>query len=297
MSFSQLKKSSGNFAQLSEKLKSAAGNSSFERDDRYWSPTVDQAGNGYAVIRFLPAPDGEDVPVVTLFSHGFKGPGGKWYIENSRTTIGESDPVAEANTELWNTGTEANQTIVRQRKRRKHFISNILVLKDPGCPANEGKVFLYKYGAKILGKIELAINPEFPDDPAFDPFDLWKGADFKLKIRKVEGQRNYDSSAFDTPAVCLDLDDSGLEKIWRMEHSLQAEVAPDKFKSYDELKRKFDLVLGRSAGATTPAARADKSESFRSQVDDVDASPSWTEASSTTDEEDDEARFKRLLAD
>lgn len=126
MSFSQLKKSSGNFAQLSEKLKSAAGNSSFERDDRYWSPTVDQAGNGYAVIRFLPAPDGEDVPVVTLFSHGFKGPGGKWYIENSRTTIGESDPVAEANTELWNTGTEANQTIVRQRKRRKHFIANIL---------------------------------------------------------------------------------------------------------------------------------------------------------------------------
>jgi len=252
MSFAQLKKASGNFADLTQKLKAASsGGQNNEKDDRYWGLTVDSAGNGYAVIRFLPAPEGEETPVVTMFSHGFKGPTGKWYIENSRTTIGENDPVSEANSELWNTGLKENQEIVRERKRRKHFISNILVVKDPAKPENEGKVFLYKYGAKIMGKLELALNPEFPDDPAFDPFDMWGGADFKLKARKVDGQRNYDSSGFDAVAPIFGGDDAALEKLWKAEYSLQAEVAPDKFKSYDDLKRRFEQAIGKVAPTST----------------------------------------------
>lgn len=262
MSFAQLKRSSGNFAEMSSKIKAAQGSQGDGgKDDRYWSLSVDESGNGYAVIRFLPAPENEETPVVTLYSHGFKGPTGKWYIENSRTTLGEPDPVGESNSELWATGLESNQKIVRDRKRRKQFISNILVIKDPKNPANEGKVFLFKYGAKILSKIELAINPEFPDDPAFDPYDLWRGADFKLKARKVDGQRNYDSSSFDAPSPLFGGDDAALEKLWRMEYSLQAEIAPDKFKSYDELKRRFEAVIGKVPA--TPAAKRQEQDMER----------------------------------
>lgn len=305
MSFAQLKKASGNFADLSQKLKAASsgGQGGNDKDDRYWGLTVDSAGNGYAVIRFLPAPEGEETPVVTLYSHGFKGPTNKWYIENSRTTIGEPDPVSEANSELWNTGLKENQEIVRERKRRKHFISNILVVKDPAKPENEGKVMLYKYGAKIMGKLELALNPEFPDDPAFDPFDMWGGADFKLKARKVDGQRNYDSSGFDKCTPIFDGDDAALEKLWKAEYSLQAEVAPDKFKSYDELKRRFEQVIGKVAPtsavrqtetAMEGATRTPTSEpvaATRSVPDETATAPFATEAEAA------EARYAHLLAD
>lgn len=304
MSFAQLKKSSGNFADLSQKLKAASsgGQGGNEKDDRYWGLTVDAAGNGYAVIRFLPAPENEETPVVTLFSHGFKGPTNKWYIENSRTTIGEPDPVSEANSELWNTGLKENQDLVRERKRRKHFISNILVVKDPANPANEGKQFLYKYGAKIMGKLELALNPEFPDDPAFDPFDMWQGADFKLKARKVDGQRNYDSSGFDTCAPIFGGDDAALEKLWKGEYSLQAEIAPDKFKAYDELKRRFDQVVGRVA--PVPAARQLEKEmetvtreAPREQLATRSAPAETETAPFDTGEKSAEERFAHLLED
>ncbi len=303
MSFAQLKKASGNFAELSQKLKAAAsGGQNNEKDDRYWGLTVDSAGNGYAVIRFLPAVEGEETPVVTLYSHGFQGPTNKWYIENSRTTIGEPDPVSEANSELWNTGLKENQELVRTRKRRKHFISNILVVKDPAKPENEGKVFLYKYGAKIMGKLELALNPEFPDDPAFDPFDMWGGADFKLKARKVDGQRNYDSSGFDTCAPIFNGDDAALEKLWKSEHSLQAEIAPDKFKSYDELKRRFEQVIGKVAPTSTVRKTEEAMETATRETprETVATRSAPVEAESVpfeTGERSVEDRFAHLLED
>lgn len=214
-----------------------------QEDTRFWKPTVDKSNNGYAIIRFLPAPQNEDVPFVRIWDHGFKGPGG-WYIEKSLTTLGQKDPVSEYNSELWNTGVEANKKTVRDQKRRLSFISNVYVIKDPGNPANEGKVFLYQYGKKIFDKLNAAVNPnpEFEDEEAFNPFDMWEGANFKLKIRDVEGYRNYDSSSFEKPAPLSD-DDDELEKIWKTEYSLQEFLDPKNFKSYEELKAKLNKVL------------------------------------------------------
>jgi hypothetical protein len=189
--FSKLKANSGkkSLEELNKKLASVAGNEGRGSDDRFWTPTVDKAGNGYAIIRFLPAPGEEDVPFIRLFDHGFQGPGG-WYIENSLTTIGKDDPVSEHNSKLWNSGIEANKEIARKQKRRLHFISNIYVVQDSGKPENEGKVFLFKYGKKIFDKLNETMNPQFADEEAVNPFDLWAGANFKLKIRNVEGYRN-----------------------------------------------------------------------------------------------------------
>ena len=212
-------------------------------DERFWEPTVDKAGNGYAVIRFLPAPKGEDFPFVRVFSHGFKGPTGSWYIENSLTTIGKSDPCSDYNTTLWNSGSESDKEQARAQKRKLHFISNILVVKDSENPQNESKVFLFKYGKKIFDKINDLMNPQFDDEEPINPFDLWEGANFKLKIRKVEGYRNYDKSEFDSPSAISD-DDSELEAIWNQEYSLQDFIDPKNFKSYEELKSKLDRVLG-----------------------------------------------------
>lgn len=212
-------------------------------DERFWEPTVDKAGNGYAVIRFLPAPKGEDFPFVRVFSHGFKGPTGSWYIENSLTTIGKQDPCSDFNTTLWNSGSESDKEQARAQKRKLHFISNILVVKDTENPQNEGKVFLFKYGKKIFDKINDLMNPQFDDEQPVNPFDLWEGANFKLKIRKVEGYRNYDKSEFDSPSAISD-DDSELEAIWNQEYSLQDFIDPKNFKSYEELKTKLDRVLG-----------------------------------------------------
>jgi hypothetical protein len=210
-------------------------------DDRYWQPEVDKAGNGYAIIRFLPAPLGEDVPWVRIWNHGFQGPGG-WYIENSLTTLNQADPVAEMNSKLWNSGNDKDKEIARARKRRLSYISNIYVVKDPAHPENEGKVFLFKFGKKIFDKIKEKVEPEFDDEKPLHVFDLWEGANFKLKIRKVEGYRNYDKSEFEDPTPVVD-DDDDLTAIHKSTHSLNELIASDKFKSYDELKARLEKVL------------------------------------------------------
>jgi len=220
-------------------------------DERFWTPTVDKMGNGVAVIRFLPAPKDEDVPFVRIFSHGFKGPTGSWYIENSRTTIGESDPVSDLNTKLWNSGIESDKDLARDQKRKLHFISNILVVKDPANPENEGKVFLYKYGKKIFDKLNDLMNPAFDDEEPVNPFDFWEGANFRLKIRQVDGYRNYDKSDFDTSSSVSD-DDNELENIWNLQYSLQEFVDPKNFKSYEELQNKLDRVLGNESVVVKP---------------------------------------------
>jgi hypothetical protein len=248
--FSKLKANSGkkSLEELTKKLASVSGNEGKTADDRFWTPTVDKAGNGYAVIRFLPAPPEEDVPFIRIFDHGFQGPGG-WYIENSLTTLGKNDPVSEHNSSLWNSGVESNKDIARKQKRRLHFISNIYVVQDPGNPDSEGKVFLYKYGKKIFDKLNEAMNPQFADEEAVNPFDLWSGANFKLKIRNVEGYRNYDKSEFEKAGPLKD-DDSLLEEIWKKEHSVKAFLDLSNFKTYDELKGKLAKVLNESGGAS-----------------------------------------------
>ena len=230
-----------------EKLSSST--TAKEVDERFWKPEVDKAGNGYAVIRFLPAPKGEEVPWVRLWSHGFQGPGG-WYIESSLTTLGQQDPVSEHNSKLWNSGEDKDKDTARKQKRRLTYIANIYVDKDPANPDTEGKVFLYKFGKKIFDKINEQMNPTFEDEEAVNPFDFWQGANFKMKIRNVEGYRNYDKSEFDSPSPLSENDDT-LEKIWESQNSLSAFIAPDQFKSYDQLKSRLDRVLGLSGGSTS----------------------------------------------
>lgn len=256
-SFAALKKNSkSQFDKLINDVQKLSTPQQGSQDDtRFWKPEVDKAGNGYAIIRFLPAPNGEDTPYVRIWDHGFQGPGG-WYIQKSLTTLGQKDPVSEYNSQLWNSGIEANKELVRKYKRRLSFISNIYVVKDPAHPENEGKVFLFKYGKKIWDKIELAMNPEFEDEHKINPFDFWEGANFKLKIRNVEGYRNYDKSEFE-PAGPLMSDDEEMEKLWNQEHSLQAFLDPKEFKSYDELKGLLNKALGLSgAVAQTTAAQS-----------------------------------------
>ena len=248
MSFAELKKkSSSNFQFLQKELEKSSSNNN--ADDRFWKPEVDASGNGYAVIRFLPAPDGETVPWAKVYSHAFQGPGG-WYIENSLTTLGEKDPVGEVNRRLWNSGAEEDKDTARKQKRKLSYYSNIYVVKDPKNPENEGKVFLYKYGKKIHDKILAAMQPEFQDETPINVFDLWEGANFKLKIKKVAGYWNYDSSEFDSVSA-LSADDSELEATWKLEHSLEAFTAKDNFKSYDDLEARLNLVLG--TGNRAPA--------------------------------------------
>ena len=215
-------------------------------DERLWKPELDTSGNGYAVIRFLPAIEGEDLPWVKLFSHAFQGPTGQWYIENSRTTLGRGDvgkdPVSEYNTSLWNSGVETDKEIARKQKRKLSYYSNIYVVSDSKNPENEGKVFLFRYGKKIFDKLMAAMQPEFEDESPINPFDFWKGANFKLKIRKVDGYWNYDKSEFEAPSAILD-DDSAIERIWKEQYSLADFTAPSNFKSYEELKTRLDAVL------------------------------------------------------
>ena len=244
MSFADLKKQSklGSLTQKLVKEVEKMNNAGSSGDDRLWKLEVDKGGNGYAVIRFLPAPNGEDLPFVKLYSHAFQGPGG-WYIENSLTTLGQKDPVSEYNTMLWNNGTDAGKEAARKQKRKLTYIANIYVVKDPANPANEGRVMLYKFGKKIFDKITAAMQPEFEDEEAIDPFDFWQGANFKLKAKNVAGYRNYDSSEFARQDALLD-DDDAMEAIWKKEYSLEEFVAADQFKSYDDLKKRLDYVLG-----------------------------------------------------
>jgi len=245
MSFSDLKKQSS-LGSLTQKLvkeveKMSSSNSNV--DERLWKPEVDKTGNGYAVIRFLPAPDGETLPWAKLYTHAFQGPGG-WYIENSLTTTGGKDPVSEYNRELWNSGDEADKDVVRKQKRKLSFYANIYVVKDPTNPQNEGGVFLYKFGKKIFDKVMDVMQPEFEDENAINPFDFWQGANFKLKIVKKDGYWNYDKSEFDRVSPLLD-DDDALEALWKKQYSLTDVVAPDKFKSYEDLNKRLQYVLGK----------------------------------------------------
>ena len=246
-SFADLKSSRlAQTQKLTEQLLKISGSQQQNDDsDLFWQPKTDKAGNGSAVIRFLPAPKGEDVPFVRVFSHGFKGPTGSWYIENSLTTLGKPDPVGAFNTKLWNSGIESDKKQARDQKRKLTFISNIYVVKDPANPENEGKVFLYKYGKKIFDKLADAMNPQFDDEDPINPFDFWAGANFRLKIRQVEGYRNYDKSELDSVSSLSD-DEKVLEKIWNQQHSLQQFIDPKHFKSYEELEAKLNKVLGVS---------------------------------------------------
>jgi hypothetical protein len=246
--FSKLKRNSNSFEKLTKAIESTSTNveAGSKEDDRFWQPEVDKAGNGMAVIRFLPSPavDGDEaLPWVRYWNHGFQGPGG-WYIENSLTTLNQKDPVSEYNSVLWNSGIEANKEIARKQKRRLTYIANILVVSDPKNPENEGQIKLYKFGKKIFDKISEAMNPEFADETPLNPFDFWAGANFKIKIRQVEGYRNYDKSEFDKPSELLDGDDKKLEALWKKEYSLKEFVDPSQFKSYDVLKAKLDKILG-----------------------------------------------------
>ena len=222
-------------------------------DTRFWKPTRDKAGNGYAVIRFLPAKDGEDLPWVRYWDHGFKGPTGLWYIENSLTSIGQDDPVSEHNSVLWNSGRDEDKALAREQKRRLHYVSNVLVVSDPSNPENEGKVFLYKFGKKIFDKIMDVMQPQFADEEPVNPYDFWEGADFKIKIRKVEGWINYDKSEFSAPAPLHGGDEERLEEVYNKIHSLQDFLKPENYKTYDELKLKLNRVLGVDAGVSMEA--------------------------------------------
>lgn len=309
MSFANLKRASNaGFADLQSKLtKTKTGGFDKEDKSNYWRLEVDKRdGTGYAVIRFLPECDGETDAFVRLYKHAFQDKNtGKWYIENSRTTIGEKDPVSEANSVLWNTGIPANQDLVRQRKRQQKFISNIYVVSDPKNPENEGKVFLFEYGPKIFAMLEAAANPQFADEAAFNPFDLWTGANFKLKAHNVSGQRSYDKSGFEAPAPLLD-DDKELERIWKSQHSLAALVAPEAFKPYDVLKKRFESVIGVSSSheAATPTARAVAKETT-APWDDAEEEPKATRqgffakpaVAPAVAEDDDLAQYAALLGE
>ena len=275
MSFAELKKNRGSsITQLAEAAEKVAEGKKNYADERFWAPTVDKAGNGYAVIRFLPAPEGELLPWVRYWDHGFKGPTGRWYIENSLTSIGKDDPVGEVNGKLWNSGVESDKEKARSQKRRLHYVANILVISDPANPANDGKHFLFKFGKKIFDKIVDRMQPEFKDEEPVNPFDMWAGADFKLKIRNVEGYRNYDKSEFAAASPLLGGDDKKLEAIYKGLHKLADFIDPKNYKSYDELKKKLSEVLGDAAltaeqragiGSEAPAPQTGKTKAAPAQ--------------------------------
>lgn len=313
MAFADLKKQS-KLGSLTAKLvkeveKMNTGSSS--SDDRVWKLDVDKSGNGYAVIRFLPAPDGEDLPFVKVYSHAFQGPGG-WLIDQCLTTINQKCPVCEHNSGLWNNGTDAGKEVARKQKRKLTYISNIYVVKDPANPQNEGKVFLYKYGKKIFDKLTAAMQPEFEDEQAIDPFDFWQGANFKLKAKNVAGYRNYDSSEFAAQGALLD-DDDAMEAIWKKQFSLAEFVSPDQFKTYEELEKRLKSVLNQKDAAASIREQEDEYESY-SQVltkedkvmEEVEESyrkaktaptPTIQKSSSSDDEDEDDALgyFQKLV--
>ena len=294
MSFKDLKKQSklgsltAKLVKEVEKMNNTGGNA----DDRIWKLDVDKGGNGYAVIRFLPAPEGEDLPFVKLYSHAFQGPGG-WFIENSLTTLGQKDPVSEYNSLLWNNGTDAGKETARKQKRKLTYVSNIYVVKDPANPENEGKVFLYKYGKKIFDKLTAAMQPEFEDEEAIDPFDFWQGANFKLKAKNVAGYRNYDSSEFASQSPLLD-DDDAMESLWKKQFSLAEIVAPDQFKTYDELKTRLDYVLGNKKSA---APQFEEEDIDRGEAEELVTAAVSKSTPSTTEEDDDALSYFAKLAE
>lgn len=293
MSFANLKRNRDQISKLIQAADQAGGGEKKSyADDRIWKPTVDKAGNGYAVLRFLPAAEGQELPWVRYWDHGFKGPTGLWYIENSLTSIGQPDPVGELNSRLWNSGIESDKDRARDQKRRLHYVTNVLVLQDPSNPANEGKVFLYKFGKKIFDKIMDSMQPEFADEQPVNPFDFWEGADFKLKIRNVEGYRNYDKSEFSSPSALYDGDDTQLEGVYSKLHDLTEFTDPKNYKTYDELKAKLARVLGEeavSAGAPTVVQMNQMNEPAPSPME-----PMTAEEVPSNDDDDTMSYFARL---
>jgi len=273
MSFEALKKRKKSIEDLVNAARAAQGDKS--NDNNVWKLERDKNGNGYAVIRFLPAKNPDDLPWVQYYDHGFKGPTGKWYIEKSRTTIGEDDPVSVYNNKLWNSGVEADKEQVRKQKRRLHYVSNILVISDSANPENEGKVFKFVYGRKIFEKIMEAMSPEFEDETPINVFDFWEGANFKLKVRKVDGWVNYDKSEFEDPSPLFDGDEAKLKEVYESLHDLNTYIDPNTFKSYEELERKLNDVLGLTPSGNKVSVTekdmeaAAESEAVPSVPDDV----------------------------
>lgn len=305
INFRDLKRSStDSFEKLRKEVEKTNSNK-YSKDERYWEPTVDKEGNGSAIIRFLPACEGEEIPFVKYFDHGFKGPTGRWFINLSRTTLGEEDPVSVLNSKLWNSTKDDEspaRKMARAQKRQLHYVSNILVVRDPGNAANEGKVFLYRYGAKIWKKLNDIMHPEFEGDEAINPFDMWTGANFRLLIKKENGFRSYESSKFESVKPIADSDEA-IEKIWSHNYPLLPEVAPNKFKSYQELENELRSVIGNSAdlilGETSPEPQHANPTATKKEEPVAKAAPttttevdaSWNDAASASisDEEEDEA--------
>jgi hypothetical protein len=310
-SFDSLKKNRNkSLEKLNAQLdKMSAKNYTDPHEGKFWKPTRDKAGNGFAIIRFLPPSPNEEMPFIRTWDHGFQGPTGLWYIENSLSTINQTDPVAELNSKLWNTSNDdesPERKQARKQKRRLKYVSNIYVIKDSGNPDNDGKVFLYAYGKKIFDKLNDLMNPQYEDETAVNPFDLWEGANFRLKIRQFEGYPNYDKSEFDKPAPLFE-DDDEMEAVWKQQHSLNELLDPKHFKTYDELKAKLYRVL---------ALTADSVDGSRSAMDDIDedlnmgnlgktssatemkaASPMSSNSYDEDDDDDSLALFKELAKD
>lgn len=307
MSFAKLKKNRKSaFEKLSTEIEKSQSSGSYGNDLPLWSPTVDKAGNGHAIIRFIPTKD-EDIPWVRMFSHSFKDKGG-WYIENSLTTIEKKDPVSEYNTFLWNSGVESNKDVARKQKRRLHYFSNIYVVSDPANPSNEGKVFLYKYGKKIFDMLNDVMHPEFDDEEAINPFDLWEGSNFRMKIRQVDGYRNYDKSSFDAPSVLSDSSgtpksDEELEEIYNSTYSLEDILAPKNFKTYEELLQRLNKVLGFNTQVKIKGLDADELDEQQTPSVNIKESEAPVQQSVATDnlleedEEDDAMAFFDELAE
>ena len=306
MSFDALKKNrSSSLDKLNAQLEKVSSKSySDPNEGKFWKPTRDKAGNGFAIIRFLPASQGEEMPFVRIWDHGFQGPTGLWYIENSLTTLNQDDPVSEYNSKLWNSGIESDKEIARKQKRRLKYVANIQVIKDSANPANDGKVFMYQFGKKIFDKLNDLMNPQFEDETPVNPFDFWEGANFRLKIRQFEGYPNYDKSEFDAPSA-LSTDDAELERIWNQQHSLQELLDPKNFKSYSELKAKLYRVLALDEEPSTPTVAEDDSDdldlsnmgnmqSSAPQPTMPAAAPEPTSSLSMDDDDDDLSIFKEL---
>ena len=296
MSFENLKKQSKLGSLTSKLVKEVEKMSTGESgaDDRFWKPEVDKVGNGFATIRFLPAPEGEDLPWSKVWSHAFQGPGG-WYIENSLTTLNQKDPVSEHNRGLCNSGNEKDKETVRKQKRKLSYYANIYVVKDPTNPQNEGKVFLYKFGKKIFDKIMAAMQPEFEDEESINPFDFWQGANFKLKIRKVDGYWNYDKSEFESPSPLLN-DDDALEALWKKENSLAEFLSASNFKSYEDLEKRLNQVLG----GKQPQRKIDsevQDEEYTPEVEEKSYTPSFKAPKPVDEDEDDALSYFQRLAE
>lgn len=300
VSFKDLKRNSASsFEKLNQELsKINQGGASNNKDEKMWSCQQDKAGNGHAIIRFLPAPEGEDLPFARVWTHGFQGPGG-WYIENSLTTIGKDDPCQDLNNKLWNSGIDSDKEIARKQKRRLNYYSNVYIVKDPANPENEGKVFLFRYGKKIFDKLNDMMNPQFDDETPVNPFCFWEGANFRLRIRKFEGYPNYDKSEFEAAAPLFD-DDEKMEAIWKQAHSLKELTDPKNFKSYEALEARLNKVLGTEAPRKAAAPKVEEElpwDEGPTFAEEKAPEPKVASKPAVEEDDDDDLAFFRGLAD